>query len=110
MEKHKKQKLISGDEILPDWRGLTKKEVNQQLRLYGINPSDASWFLDEKVQHTYPQNIPLVSNTEDGIENGRSQNNSGHFYSGNEFLMTHMPLNHRHLRTFTFMTSFSSLL
>ena len=46
--KAQKQKLISGDEILPDWRGLTKKEVNQQLRLYGINPSDASWFLDEK--------------------------------------------------------------
>ena len=56
--KAQKNRLVSDSQKLPDWRGLTKKEVNQQLRLYGINPNDPSWFLDEKSPTYLPPEHP----------------------------------------------------
>ena len=43
---------------LADWRGLSKIEVHQQLQLYGINPKDHSWYLDEKSPNYLPPEHP----------------------------------------------------
>ena len=43
---------------LPDWRALSKTEVYQQLQLYGINPNDHSWYLDEKSPNYLPTEHP----------------------------------------------------
>ena len=73
--KTQKQNLSSQtqNQKLPDWRGLSKAEVHQQLRLYGVNPKDPSWYLDEKTPTTSNHNTQPVSNIEGGIRNGQTR-------------------------------------